>query len=338
MVPFLIVKNEFLRNLKNKKNLIIIFLLPLLAIILSIGVNSLMKKNINIGVLGDSNEISSFIERVENVDRINVNKASADAINTDMILGKYIAVVEFSDGKQNIYCLNNEIKPLIQALVNEVVNSNSTNILQKAINMIDNNSLTVAERSCGFMFIMLMISTIISTITIVSDIDKGILIRYNLSPNKSSQYLIGKYLYSLIMTIMQITTTILIISLLKVKLEIPISSFLVAALITGIITTSVSMLIAVLSKSELQGNLIASCFGVITIIIGGTFMSIEKMPKGLKFISNISISKWIAELVRTVDGNIITREKSSIIIFLTIFSILIVILSLKIGEKKLAKN
>lgn len=103
-------------------------------------------------------------------------------------------------------------------------------------------------------------------------------------------------------------------------------------------STSISMLIAVLSKSELQGNLIASCFGVITIIIGGTFMSIEKMPKGLKFISNISISKWIAELVKTVDGNIITREKSSIIIFLIIFSILIVILSLKIGEKKLAKN
>lgn len=338
MITLLVAKNEFLRSLKNKKKLILMILLPLISIVLAIGVNSLMKPSINIGIIENANKSNYFEERIKDIDRIKVSIANKSTIKTDMILAKYLGVVEFKENnKFEVYCLDKNMKVSIEKAVDEVINIGNTNKIKDLLNILEKGNLSEAQRGSGFIFLTLMITCITTATILIKDKEDGILNRYSASPNKLSSYILGNYIYNLLNTIIQVLISTLLLDLLKINIGIGIGAFIIMGIVISIVTSSIATLITVLSKSELQASLLASSIALIMSLFGGAFLPIDKMPEVLKFISNLSITKWIIQLTSSIEKGIYYENNLIIISCITLLSLGIISVSINIGKRKYIK-
>ncbi|WP_338658483.1 ABC transporter permease [Paraclostridium sordellii] len=336
MISLLVAKNEFIRSLKNKKKLVLTFLLPLLSIIVAIGINNMMKPSINIGVIENQYVNKEAKVKMNGVDRVNLSRANKNTINTDMILAKYLGVVEFKKGNDfKVYCLDTNMKIEIEKAVSEVINSGNVDKAKGLLSILDEGSLSASQRGSGFIFITLIITCTMSASIMLKDKEDRILLRYLTTPNKLSGYILGNYIYNLINTIIQILVSSVFIYILKIDMGITISQFIVLGIVTAIIASSISILFTVISNSELQASLLASSIALVMALFGGAFLPIEKMPNILKLISNISPIKWIIGLTSSMEKGIVYGNNLDVIILIIILSSVIVFISSKVGEKKL---
>lgn len=336
MTSLLVSKNEFIRSLKNKKKLVLTFLLPLLSIIVAIGINNMMKPSINIGVIENQYVNKEAKLKMNVVDRVNLSRANKNTINTDMILAKYLGVVEFKKGNDfKVYCLDTNMKIEIEKAISEVINSGNVDKTKGLLNILDEGSLSASQRGSGFIFITLIITCTMSASIMLKDKEDRILLRYLTTPNKLSGYILGNYIYNLINTIIQILVSSVFIYILKIDMGITISQFIVLGIITAIIASSISILFTVISNSELQASLLASSITLGMALFGVVFLPIEKMPNILKLISNISPIKWIIGLTSSMEKGIVYGNNLAVIILIIILSSVIVFISSKVGEKKL---
>lgn len=336
MISLLVAKNEFIRSLKNKKKLVLTLLLPLLSIIVAIGINNMMKPSINIGVIENQYVNKEAKVKMNGVDRVNLSRANKNTINTDMILAKYLGVVEFKKGNDfKVYCLDTNMKIEIEKAVSEVINSGNVDKTKGLLNILDEGSLSTSQRGSGVIFITLIITCTMSASIMLKDKEDRILLRYLTTPNKLSGYILGNYIYNLINTIIQILVSSVFIYILKIDMGITISQFIVLGIVTAIIASSLSILFTVISNSELQASLLASSIALVMALFGGAFLPLEKMPNILKLISNISPIKWIIGLTSSMEKGIVYGNNLAVIILIIILSSVIVFISSKVGEKKL---
>jgi ABC-type Na+ efflux pump permease subunit len=336
MISVLVAKNEFIRSLKNKKKLVLTFLLPLISIIVAIGINNMMKPSINIGVIENQYVNKEAQEKMNNVDRVNLSRANKNTINTDMILAKYLGVVEFKKGNDfEVYCLDTNMKVEIEKAIYEVINSGNVDKTKGLLNILDEGSLSASQRGNGFIFITLIITCTMSASIILKDKEDRILIRYLTTPNKLSGYILGNYIYNLINTIIQIVVSSVFIYLLKIDMGISISQFIILGIVIAIVASSISILFTVISNSELQASLLASSIALVMALFGGAFLPIEKMPNMLKLLSNISPTKWIIGLTSSMEKGIVYGNNLIVIIFIIGLSSVVLFISSNIGEKKL---
>ncbi|MGY5266735.1 ABC transporter permease [Paraclostridium bifermentans] len=336
MTSLIVAKNEFIRSLKNKKKLVLTFLLPMISIIVAIGINTMMKPSINIGVIDNQYINKSVEEKVSSVDRVKLSTANKSTINTDMILAKYLCVVEFKeDDNFEVYCLDENMKIEIEEAITEVISRGNVDKVNDLLGILDKGNLSTSQRSNGFIFITLIITCTMSSSIILKDKEDRVLLRYSTTPNRLSGYILGNYIYNTINTIIQILVSSVLIYLLKIDMGISISKFILMGIIISIISSSISILVTVISKSELQASLLASSISLIMALFGGAFLPIEKMPNMLQFISNASITKWIIELTSSIQKGIFYGNNMIIVVFIIVISSFIVLISTKIGEKKL---
>lgn len=174
---------------------------------------------------------------------------------------------------------------------------------------------------------MLMISCVIVSCTMLKDKEDGVLVRYTLSGNSIGNYIFGNFIYNFLVTSIQVVASILVLSLVGINFGIAVGNFILITIIIALITSSSTTLITLICKSELQGNILASAMALITSLLGGAFLPIDKMPDLLKVISNISVTKWIIELAGDMNF--------TILIGIILFAIMLIITSLRIGRKKL---
>lgn len=335
MIALIVAKNEFIRNFKNKKKLVLTFLLPLLSIIVAIGINNMMKPSINIGVIENQYVNKEAKVKMNGVDRVNLSRANKNTINTDMILAKYLGVVEFKKGNDfEVYCLDTNMKIEIEKAVSEVINSGNVDKTKGLLNILDEGSLSASQRGNGFIFITLIITCTMSASIMLKDKDDRILLRYLTTPNKLYGYILGNYIYNLINTIIQILVSSIFIYLLKIDMGISIVQFIILGIIIAIVASSISILFTVISNNELQASLLASSIALVMALFGGAFLPIEKMPNMLKLISNISPTKWIIGLTSSIEKGIAYGNNLVVILLIIVLSSCIVFISSKVGEKK----
>ncbi|MBO3444855.1 ABC transporter permease [Clostridium sp. CCUG 7971] len=335
MITLLVAKNEFLRSLKNKKKLLLMIFLPLISIVLAIGVNSLMKPSINIGIIENSKKSNYFEESIKDIDRIKLSTANKKTINTDMILAKYLGIVEFKENNNfEVYCLDENMKVNIEKAVADIIKNGDTNKIKSLLNILEEGSLSQSQRGSGFILLTSMITCITTATILIKDKEDGILNRYSTSPNKLSSYILGNYTYNLLNTIIQVIISTLLLYLLKINIGIGIGEFIIIGIVISIVTSSIATLITILSKSELQASLLASSIALIMSLFGGAFLPIDKMPEALKFISNLSITKWIIQLTSSIEKGISYEGNLMIISYITLLSLGILLVAIKIGKRK----
>lgn len=336
MITLLVAKNEYLRSLKSKKKLCLMFLLPLIAIVLAVGTNNLMKPSINIGIIENEHSHKGFKEKINNINRVKASFANKETINTDMILAKYLGVIEFKeDNKYKVHCLDKSAKVNIESAISEIIINGKTEKMENIISTLEKGSLSAAERSSGFILITLIMTCTISASAMLKDKENRILTRYAVSPNKLYSYVLGSYIYNIINTVFQVIISALLIYLLKIDIGVSVNQFIIIGAIISTVSSSIAALVTLLSKSELQASLLGSSMALLMALLGGAFLPVEKMPDLLKFISNISVTKWIIEITSFMENGVVSFYSLTLIMFVLSISIGMLIISLILGEKRL---
>jgi ABC-2 type transport system permease protein len=337
MSIYLIVKNEIRRIMKNKKKLLITIFIPVIAVIFAMGVNTIMRPSISLGIIdkGNSEFKTSFISKANDINGVKIRLAKEDTINTDMIMAKYMAIIEF-DTNNNIklYCMDDEIKGNIEEIMNDFSNTKELTGLQELLTKMENESMTVVERSVGFILLTLIITCVITSCNIIKDKDEGTLRRYALTPNAKIHYILGKYIFNFLLTLIQIIISTLIIGMLKLEINMNLSEFLLIGIIIAFIASSISIFVVSLVDTELKASLIASSFGLVISLLGGSFLPLEKMPYGIKIISNVSITKWMIQFTKALESNFHALQNYVPILVIILMSFMFIIVSIILGEKK----
>ncbi|MBU3187305.1 ABC transporter permease [Clostridium estertheticum] len=335
----LVVKNEFLKSLKYKKKLILTVLIPVIAVIAALGINSLMKPSINLGVIdkGSGNEYSRFKEKAVSIKGLTIKKANEDSINTDLILAKYSAVIQFNkDESFQVICLDNKVKENIEQIIKSYFANGDLHGLEDTLSEMLSESMTVAQRGGGYILLTLIITCTLSACNLIKDQKEGTLKRVFVSPYKPISYILGTFLYNLLNTIVQVIISVIIITILPIDIGISALQLLFIGLTIAIIATSLSCLIVNLCKTELQASLIASVVSVIMSLLGGSFLPLDKMPTLLKYVSNATITKWLVIFIEKIQQGVVKIDAFAPICIILGLSMLMLVVACKLGERKFA--
>lgn len=359
MGMLLIVKNEFIRASKSKKKIIVSLLIPVFAVVVAMAINVLMKPSISIGYIDNSK--SSIGERFKKdaaeIKGLKVNKVTLNSINTDMILGKYAAIVEFNQlnkyndqndsnnpNKHNQYkainvkCLDSHVGTTINKIMTNYLSSKDLSGFQTLLDNMGKDGFTAAQRGCCLMLLTLIITCTISACNIIKDKNEGILKRYKICCYNPHTYILGMYLYNIIFTCIQILISTLVLTLMPINLGITSFEFLLVGLVISIISCSFACLFSNLCESELQASLGASSVAMIMSLIGGAFLPLEKMPSGIKFLSNGTVTKWIVELINSIESGYKFMNILTPIIIIFGLCIVMVITSTMVGKRKFCSS
>ena len=337
MSIYLIIKNEIKRTMKNKKKLVITIFIPVIAVIFAIGVNAIMKPSISIGIIDKDNSETSerFITKANQIEGVKISIAEEDSINTDLIMAKYIAIIEFkSNNYPKLYCMDSELKGNIQEIVDNFIITKEGTGLEGMLIKMEKESMTVAQRSVGFILLTLIITCVFTSCNIIKDKDEGTLRRYALTPNPKAHYILGNYIFNFLMTLIQIIISTFIIGILKLDININLSEFLLIGIIIAFIASSIATLVVSLVDTELKASLIASVFGLIISLLGGSFLPLEKMPNGIKLIGNFSITKWILVFTKSLENKLYTLQDIIPVIIIVLMSVAFIVTSLVLGKRK----
>ena len=335
----LIVRNEFIRSLKYKKKLVLTLLIPVIAVIAAMSINIIMKPSINIGVIdeGSGNVYEKFKEKSEPIKGLTIQYANKESINTDMILAKYAAVIQFNkDESFSVISLDSNFKENIEQIMKSYFANGELQGFEDDLSKMQSESMTVAQRGGGFVLLTLIITCTLAACNLIKDQEDGTLKRFSISPYKPMVYILGTFLYNLLNTIVQIIVSVIILTVLPIDIGISGLQLLVIGLTIAIIASSLSCLIVNLCKTELQASIIASVVSLIMSLLGGTFLPLAKMPTILKYVSNVTITKWLVMFIEKIQHGVVNIAVFTPIGAILGLSILMIIVSCKLGERKFA--
>ncbi len=337
MKILLIIKNEFTRSLTNKKKLLLMLLVPVVSVIFAMGINNIMKPSINIGIIDkeSKNICESFKNEASQFNRIKVADTEESSIYTDMILAKYATIIQFNDdGNFIVSCLDPYLKTTIENVVTNFIYTGNINGLDEILSKMEKGNLTVSQRGIGFILLTLMITCTMMACNFIKDKENGILIRFRLSSKKLYVYILGIYFYNLIITIIQISISTLALKALSIDLEISLFQFFIIGLTVAVTASSFGVLMVSICNTELQASLMASSVAMLVSLFGGSLLPLEKMPSAIKAISNVTVTKWLIQLIYHIENKTTNVEYIIPIIAIFIISAITVGLVTILGRKK----
>lgn len=316
MITTIILKNEFIRSLKNKPKIVLNLLIPVICIILSTVINYISEPNMKINVVGKENISSeNFIKEGNKIKGITIERGDSDYIKTNVILGNYEFVIDFiNNEKVNVISNDKSIK--------NYISTGEISELKAYLSSKTDNKISLKDRTLSLMFIILSISSVLFSCNLIKDKDEGLLRRFILASNKYSGYVLGIYLFNLLFQIIIITVSTLIIGILPISLDMSIISFYFCELVVGLVCSTLGIFTASICLSELSASSFISSITVILSILGGAFLPLEKMPDELVNISDFILVKWI------MDINYLN------LIYILILIVVLLVLSLKISRRK----
>ncbi|QAA33580.1 ABC transporter permease [Clostridium manihotivorum] len=336
---FLVTRNELIRSFKYKKKLVLTFLVPVFAVIVAIGVNSLMNPSINIGIIdnGSGQVYQQFKDKTNSISGLNIKYANKGSINTDMILGKYAVVIELNkDQSFVVTCLDSKFQENVNEIMKNYFTTGEVKGFEDILTKMESDSMTAAQRGGGFILLTLIITCTLAACNIIRDQQEGTLRRFLISPNKPVIYILGTFLYNFLSTIVQIVVSVGVLSMLPIDIGVNSMQLLLIGLIIAVVASSLSCLIVNLCKTELQASIIASVVALIMSLLGGSFLPLNKMPTVLKYISNSTITKWVIMFIGKIQEGVVSTATIAPIWIILGLSILMVIVACKLGERKFA--
>ena len=324
-----VIGNEFKKSIKNKKLFVLMVLLPIITILIALFINNYMKTSINIGIIGGKN--SSLREDLLHYDYINLDNTEEEYINTDMMVGKYTFIIDLkNENEPRVYALDKEAQSIVEDIIKNYNETKDLVTLDRLYEKSREGELTTSQRAIGLMFMVMLISSTIIANSIIKDRESGVLTRVSVTPLSKVAYILGGFLYNLIFSSIQIALTMIIIKIVNIDIGISLLTFLGISTLLVFIVASITTFLANVCNTELQSSSIVSAIAAIMTILGGGFLPLSKMPEGINFISNFTVTKWLIKLSDTAD---VFERNSSVtsILILTVMSILFIIIGTTIG-------
>lgn len=282
MVIYQVMENNFRRNKNQGRQLAATVLIPIVICIFAALAGQITDTRARIGILGEQAEIVGALRQISG---IVIATAEEDSRNTDLITGKYDFIVDVEDAEKieacNIYTVRNDTQKCRELIQNSgAVSTPQPNPTQSYIAML----VTV-----------FMVIAMLQASKLIKDRKSGTYARYRLSPNSKYAYYTGCLLHTFILTAAQVLISLLIISLLDQNFAI---TLVKAALLVPAISLSaatIGIVLSAISKTELQGNLCAAIYAVLSTILSGSLIPIDNMPV-LEVLSLLSPARWLLTL------------------------------------------
>ena len=335
MMNWLIVfKNNFKRGLHKKTAFLINLLLPIIVVMLGIIANYANNSVANIGVVysGENLKAKTVMQALNDTVGIEARLANSDMINTDVILGKYTAVVEFMEDSFTLSSVKdqNTLLHLENLIKNYIQNPTAVNA-----DFLQEHNLSIAQRTTAFILLFLMITATMTASLMIKDKNNRTFKRFLHSPQNAVTYLLGNITYNFVITYFQFFASVSVMELLGINLGISYLNFLVMGIWIATLATAFGTCMASFFNNEMYSNLLSTCIVLILSLIGGTFIPFHKMPTGLQYISGISPWRWFIRIVISMEqGNNWVSNRQSLLI-LTLFIVVFSLIALSKNRKLL---
>lgn len=292
----IVLNNNFKRGFCKKSNFLVKFLIPIIVVMLGIAVNYVSNPSFGIGIVASEQtpKVKTTIETLKQTPGIEINNADPNMLNTDMILGKYNAVITFTGDDFKLSSIKD--KEHLSHL-EELVTRYMADPTPVDTSLLTEYQLSIAGRSTAFILLFLMITATITASLMIKDRHNGTFIRFLYAPQSVVTYIMGNIIYNFVIIYLQFFISMSMLKLLQIPIGIDYWDLLAMGLWIAAMATAFGTCIASLFKSELYAGLMSSCIVLILSLISGTFISFQNMPTGLKHISIISPWRW---LIRTV--------------------------------------
>lgn len=307
MGTYLVMINNFRRNMNHKLLFAITFLLPILLCLL-IGIVHFGKSDIRVGILKDtSNQSDSLKELYRILDHsegIRYDDVKQTSFNTDLITGRYQVVLDYrgSSDINDFHLISFQKKSkvtLIEETFRNAFNQKKPIFPMKA----DSKGMSGSERNIAILMSLFMVFSTMYSKAIVGDRQNGMLQRYQYARVNSQSYIQGYLLFIFLIVFCQNLLGMGIIMSVQTNFSINLLECLSMSVIIAVISTLFGVQISVRSKSEVQANIMASALTSILSLLGGTFVAVESMPWMLRVLSFVSPIRWVVELFRILPGH-----------------------------------
>ncbi len=331
MKQFIIfVKKEFYHIFRDRKSLLIIFLMPIVQIILFGFALTNEIKNSNIAVLDNAGDESSraIIRRLDASRYFNVVQIihAQPEIEPAFKTGNIRMVVVFQPGFRHSLLHTNHAQIQLIADASDpntataITNYASSIIgdyqqelygltaipfmIQPEIRMLYNPQLKGTYNFVpGVMaMILILIAAMMTSVAIVREKELNTMEVLLVSPLKPLLFIISKAIPYIFLSLVNVVT-ILIVS--YTILDVPINGnlfLLIAESLLFIITAvALGLMISTFTKTQQEAQMISLMVLLLpTLLLGGFMFPIESMPLPLQIVSNIVPSKWYFLIVKDV--------------------------------------
>ncbi|AAK78811.1 ABC-2 type transport system permease protein [Clostridium acetobutylicum] len=303
---------NFKRAYSNKKKFFINLLVPVAAIILAIVVNYVSSPSLNIGV---NEKIKSkggdrIVKMLKHTRGINAKVCHGELMKTEVILGKYDAVVTIKRklGKNSFNNMskyfefynvrdkktNEDMKKLIKAYLVQ----NKTLNMERIVKDEQIGGLSKSERIIAFLATVLLITSVVNGAVIIRDREENTYYRYMYSPNSKFEYIFGNVIYNYIFSYIQLFIANSLMAIFGIYIGISFLKMLSYGLILTLVMTTFGTFIVCIFNKELYANMFSAAISLILSLVGGTFINYKIMPEGLRRISDVTPNRWIIKSVQ----------------------------------------
>lgn len=348
------VHKEFLHVFRDRRTMLILFVLPIVQILIFGFALTNEVKNARVAVLDEAQDAVSrrLIERIEasryfNIDNMVGGRHNIEAqmrrgeidmvivipqhFDQDLGASGYASVQAIVDASDPNYgtTLTNYLQAIVTDLQFDLQQERTQNAVVKTeARMLYNPQLEGAPSFVpGVMALVLMLVCVMMTsISIVREKELGTMEVLLVSPFQPLLVILAKAIPYFLLSLINVGT-ILALSVFVLGLEIRGSLVLLYAASMLFIITSLSLglLLSTVAKNQ-QAAMLMSMMGMLlpTVLFAGFMFPIENMPIFLQIVSNIVPAKWYyrivnAVMIKGVGVSVIWRE-------LTILSVMTVVL------------
>lgn len=327
----IVFKNNFRRGLHKKTAFFVKLLLPIIAVMLGIAANYVNNPVSNIGIVysGENVRAEAVMKALNDTPGIEARLANPDMINTDVILGKYTAVVEFEENSFTLSSVRDEntllsLEYLIESYIEPPTPINA--------DFLQAHNLSIAQRTTAFILLFLMITATITASLMIKDKNNGTFKRFLHSPQNAVTYVLGNITYNFVITYFQFFVSVSAVELLGINVGIDYLNLLMMGIWAAALATAFGTCMASLFNNEMYSNLLSTCIVLILSLIGGTFIPFNRMPAGLQYISVISPWRWFISIVTSMEQGSNWFSNIRLILILTLFVVAFFLIALGLNK------
>lgn len=280
---YLVIKNNIKRAVRNRTNITMVVLIPLLICVVT--VISLQFKNniVRVGILdgekSTEKDIEYVMEQLEGYQGIEVQRAEATLINTNLIMGRYHRYIDTTKS----------LEPQVQEI------KASTAIVENASN--SEKSSKEAKQVVGLLITTFLILATVHAAEYLKDQKSGMISRYMMSGRVKGSYFLGYCGYTFLITAVQCGVCLGLIVAIMPKIRMEFTLFIAIVLTIALLAAVLAMCVVKLSRSDLRANLTMSSIAIILSLLAGTFVATEHMPKFMQMLQVINPVNWILNLL-----------------------------------------
>lgn len=283
-----VIKNNFERLKEHKGYIVLSIVLVLFSVIGAIYVNSVAYNRGKIAFVTNEKHV-----KLEECKYVDVSKVSKKPDKSDLIFGKYDAIV--IDKGNNIYKIESlndkDFKNMIKGLI-----YNPEIKLPK-----DSTERGIGTEILSFLLMIILMQGSSYMLFYSEDKEKGIIERVLVSPISFMSYLAGQLLFSLIFIFCPTFIIISIVKILGFSVGFSLMQYALLLLILTVHAAAFGLVIYSFNKTSDNANLMGMFIVILTSILAGSYSAVVKGNKILEKITNILPQKHYISFINAVE-------------------------------------